>query len=242
MSADLRFAHASRADFTDANLTNADAAGADFTGAIFKGAQTKDLDLDSAQIDAASEGRAGAGPASRPRQTPMSEESIRIGVDLGGTKIEAIALDFSGDVLARRRVATPAHDYEEIVRAVAALVREIEVETDRRGTVGVGAPGSISTHSGLVKGSNTQVVNGRAARRRSCRRRWAVRCASRMTPTVLRCRRRSTARGRARAWSSASSSAPASAAASWSTARSADGAQPDRRRMGPYAAAVDDAR
>ncbi|MGE5388000.1 MAG: ROK family protein [Hyphomicrobiales bacterium] len=91
----------------------------------------------------------------------MSEESIRIGVDLGGTKIEAIALDFSGDVLARRRVATPAHDYEEIVRAVAALVREIEVETDRRGTVGVGAPGSISTHSGLVKGSNTQVVNGR---------------------------------------------------------------------------------
>lgn len=91
----------------------------------------------------------------------MSEESIRIGVDLGGTKIEAIALDFSGDALARRRVATPAHDYEEIVRAVAALVREIEVETDRRGTVGVGAPGSISTHSGLVKGSNTQVVNGR---------------------------------------------------------------------------------
>jgi fructokinase len=91
----------------------------------------------------------------------MSEESIRIGVDLGGTKIEALALDFSGDVLARRRVATPAHDYEEIVRAVAALVREIEVETDRRGTVGVGAPGSISTHSGLVKGSNTQVVNGR---------------------------------------------------------------------------------
>jgi fructokinase len=91
----------------------------------------------------------------------MSEESIRVGVDLGGTKIEAIALDFSGDVLARRRVATPAHDYEEIVRAVAALVREIEVETDRRGTVGVGAPGSISTHSGLVKGSNTQVVNGR---------------------------------------------------------------------------------
>lgn len=91
----------------------------------------------------------------------MSEESIHIGVDLGGTKIEAIALDFSGDVLARRRVATPAHDYEEIVRAVAALVRDIELETDRRGTVGVGAPGSISTHTGLVKGSNTQVVNGR---------------------------------------------------------------------------------
>jgi fructokinase len=91
----------------------------------------------------------------------MSHESIRIGVDLGGTKIEAIALDFSGAVLARRRVATPAHDYDEIVRAVAALVRDIELETQRRGTVGVGAPGSISTHTGLAKGSNTQVVNGK---------------------------------------------------------------------------------
>lgn len=90
----------------------------------------------------------------------MSNESIRIGVDLGGTKIEAIALDFAGEVLARRRVATPAHDYGEIVRAVAALVRDIELETDRRGTVGVGAPGSLSTRTGLVKGSNTQVVNG----------------------------------------------------------------------------------
>ncbi len=91
----------------------------------------------------------------------MSQESIRIGVDLGGTKIEAIALDFAGEVLSRRRVATPAHDYAEIVRAVAALVRDIELETDRRGTVGVGAPGSISTQTGLVKGSNTQVVNGK---------------------------------------------------------------------------------
>ncbi len=92
----------------------------------------------------------------------MSAESIRIGVDLGGTKIEAIALEFSGETLARRRVATPAHDYDEIIRAVAALVRDIEMETQRRGTVGVGAPGSISTHTGLVKGSNTQVVNGRS--------------------------------------------------------------------------------
>ncbi len=91
----------------------------------------------------------------------MSEESIRIGVDLGGAKIEAIALDFSGEILARRRVATPAHDYGEIIRAVAAIVRDIEMETQRRGTVGVGAPGSISTHTGLAKGSNTQVVNGK---------------------------------------------------------------------------------
>ncbi|WP_363349677.1 ROK family protein [Methylocystis echinoides] len=91
----------------------------------------------------------------------MTQESIRIGVDLGGTKIEAIALDFSGEILARRRVATPSQDYDEIIRAVAALVRDMELETERRGTVGVGAPGSISTHTGLAKGSNTQVVNGR---------------------------------------------------------------------------------
>lgn len=91
----------------------------------------------------------------------MSHESILIGVDLGGTKIEAIALDFSGEILARRRVATPAHDYAEIVRAITAMVRELEVETNRRGAVGVGAPGSISTHTGLVRGSNTLVVNGK---------------------------------------------------------------------------------
>jgi fructokinase len=91
----------------------------------------------------------------------MSHESIRIGVDLGGTKIEAIALDFSGETLPRRRIATPAQDYDEIVRAVGALVHDVELETNRRGTVGVGAPGSVSKVTGLVKGSNTLVLNGR---------------------------------------------------------------------------------
>lgn len=91
----------------------------------------------------------------------MSDESIRIGIDLGGTKIEAIALDFAGEVLARRRIATPAHDYDEIVRAVATLARDMELETNRRGTVGVGAPGSFSKVTGLVKGSNTLVLNGK---------------------------------------------------------------------------------
>ncbi|MGD9544662.1 MAG: ROK family protein [Methylocystis sp.] len=86
---------------------------------------------------------------------------IRIGVDLGGTKIEAIALDAAGETLARRRIATPVHDYQEIVQAVATLVRDIESEAGQRGCVGVGAPGAISTHTGLVKNSNTAVVNGR---------------------------------------------------------------------------------
>ena len=86
---------------------------------------------------------------------------MRIGIDLGGTKIEAIALDSSGEMLARRRVATPAHDYLAIVEAVATLVRDIESDAGRRGVVGLGAPGAISTRTGLVKNSNTAVVNGR---------------------------------------------------------------------------------
>ncbi|WP_457796053.1 ROK family protein [Methylocystis sp. S23] len=88
-------------------------------------------------------------------------DSIRIGVDLGGTKIEAVALGRDGAVLARRRLPTPAHDYQEILRAIVALVGDIESETGRRGSVGVGSPGSLSTHTGLIKGSNTQVVNGK---------------------------------------------------------------------------------
>lgn len=91
----------------------------------------------------------------------MSDGPIRIGVDLGGTKIEAIALDCAGAILARRRMATPAHDYDAIIRAVATLVGDIETEVGGRGSVGVGAPGSISTHTGLVRGSNTQCVNGK---------------------------------------------------------------------------------
>lgn len=91
----------------------------------------------------------------------MTRDVIRIGVDLGGTKIEAIALDAAGETLARRRVATPADDYTAIIKAVATLVRDIESNIGRRGVVGVGAPGAISTHTGLVKNSNTAVVNGK---------------------------------------------------------------------------------
>ena len=91
----------------------------------------------------------------------MTRDLVRIGVDLGGAKIEAIALGAGGETLARRRVATPAHDYAAIVAAVAKLVGDVETETGRRGVVGVGAPGAISTHTGLVKNSNTAVINGK---------------------------------------------------------------------------------
>jgi fructokinase len=86
---------------------------------------------------------------------------MRIGIDLGGTKIEGIALDEAGATLARRRVATPRHDYEGTVEAMAALARSLEQEAGGRGTVGVGMPGALSPASGLVKNANSTWLIGR---------------------------------------------------------------------------------
>ncbi|HXY59594.1 MAG TPA: ROK family protein [Methylocystis sp.] len=86
---------------------------------------------------------------------------IRVGVDLGGTKIEAIALGPEGRTLSRRRVATPASDYDAILRAVVDLVAAIEQEAGGRGMIGVGTPGAISPQTHLVKNSNTVVLIGR---------------------------------------------------------------------------------
>jgi fructokinase len=85
---------------------------------------------------------------------------VRIGIDLGGTKIEGIALDDSGAMLVRRRVATPQGDYRATVEAVAALVRTIEAEIGRHCTVGVGMPGALSQVSGRVKNSNSTCLIG----------------------------------------------------------------------------------
>jgi fructokinase len=87
---------------------------------------------------------------------------MRIGVDLGGTKIEAVALERDGRVLARRRVATPAGDYAATLAAVRELVAGIEAATGRRGTVGVGMPGALSPATGLVKNANSLCLNNRA--------------------------------------------------------------------------------
>lgn len=85
---------------------------------------------------------------------------MRIGIDLGGTKIEGLALDERGTELVRRRVPTPRDSYEAIVGAVAGLVRELEAETGQEGTVGVGIPGTVSPATGLVKNANTTLLNG----------------------------------------------------------------------------------
>ncbi len=85
---------------------------------------------------------------------------MRIGVDLGGTKIEVLALGDQGEELLRRRVPTPRHDYGAIIAAIAALVRGVEADLGVTGTVGVGIPGSISPATGLVKNANTTVLIG----------------------------------------------------------------------------------
>ncbi len=86
---------------------------------------------------------------------------MRIGVDLGGTKIEAIALGRRGEVLARRRMATPRDDYDGTVAAIAGLVAGIERETGARGSVGVGIPGTESLATDTIKNANSVWLIGR---------------------------------------------------------------------------------
>jgi fructokinase len=86
---------------------------------------------------------------------------VRIGVDVGGTKIEAIALSRGGDVLVRKRVASPHGDYSATVEAIATLVDQVEHDTAQAGSVGVAIPGTISTATGLVKNANSTWLNGR---------------------------------------------------------------------------------
>jgi fructokinase len=86
---------------------------------------------------------------------------MRIGIDLGGTKIEGIALDVAGGVMARRRIDTPRGDYTATLQAVATLVQGLERETGLAGTVGIGIPGTISPATGLVKNANSTWLIGK---------------------------------------------------------------------------------
>src|SRR5215831_4714822 len=91
----------------------------------------------------------------------VKANSLRIGVDLGGTKIEFIALERDGAELHRHRIATPRHDYQGTVRAIADGVKEMEKQLSRTATVGVGIPGTVSTRTGLVKNANSTWLNGK---------------------------------------------------------------------------------
>ncbi len=84
---------------------------------------------------------------------------MRIGVDLGGTKIEAIALNASGTELQRIRVPTPRGDYAGTIGSIVGLVRELEGALGQTGSVGVGIPGTVVRATGLVKNANSIWLN-----------------------------------------------------------------------------------
>lgn len=87
---------------------------------------------------------------------------MRIGVDLGGTKIEAIALADDGAIRARRRVPAPRGDYRATVAAIRDLVQATEADAGEAGPVGVGIPGTISPATGLIKNANSVWLIGHA--------------------------------------------------------------------------------
>jgi fructokinase len=85
---------------------------------------------------------------------------VRIGIDVGGTKIEAIGLASDGTIRARRRIDAPRGDYERTVKTLVDLVEAIELDTGERGSVGLGIPGTISPATGRIKNANSTWLNG----------------------------------------------------------------------------------
>lgn len=92
---------------------------------------------------------------------------MRIGVDLGGTKIEAVLLDEAGQIVVRKRVAAPSNDYQLTLDAIVALVTEIEMSIAQQQqplSVGIGTPGATSRKTGLMKNSNNNCLNDKPLR------------------------------------------------------------------------------
>ena len=91
--------------------------------------------------------------------------SCRIGIDLGGTKIEGIAMDTEGHELIRHRIDTPSGEssdrYSKIVQSVDMLVKHIESAIGMSGSVGVGIPGTLSVSTGRIKNANTTEMIGK---------------------------------------------------------------------------------
>jgi len=86
---------------------------------------------------------------------------MRIGIDLGGTKIEGVALAADGRELQRRRIASPQGDYDASLTAIAGLVAALERDAHERGTVGIGIPGAVSPATGLIKNANSTWLIGK---------------------------------------------------------------------------------
>jgi len=90
---------------------------------------------------------------------------LRMGIDLGGTKIEIIALDDVGKVQLRKRVETPQNDYQATLQTIVDLVNTTEKQCQQTGTVGICTPGAISPKSGLLKNANSVCLNGKPFKR-----------------------------------------------------------------------------
>jgi fructokinase len=93
--------------------------------------------------------------------TAKEQPHLRLGIDLGGTKIAGVVLSASGDVLADLRRPAPRNDYEASIGAIAEAVAELELQAQGTATVGIGMPGSISPASGRVQNANSTWLNGR---------------------------------------------------------------------------------
>lgn len=90
----------------------------------------------------------------------MAATDLRLGIDLGGTKTEIVALDPAHRVLARRREPTPAGDYAATLELIVRLVTDAEAELGARGSVGVATPGALSPATGWLRNSNSTCLNG----------------------------------------------------------------------------------
>ena len=93
----------------------------------------------------------------------MIESETRIGIDLGGTKIEAIALAGNGDIVSRLRVATPKNDYEATLEAIAQVVHRVVKENSlsTKLPIGIGTPGAVSLKTGMLMNCNSTCLNGK---------------------------------------------------------------------------------
>ena len=105
------------------------------------------------------------GTESEIRRAAAARQTVRLGIDLGGTKIEIVALGDGERELLRRRVPTPREDYAGTVAAIGTLVDAAEAELGSAGTVGIGIPGSVSPASGLIRNANSTWLNGQPLQR-----------------------------------------------------------------------------
>lgn len=86
---------------------------------------------------------------------------FRLGIDLGGTKTEVVVLDDQLHPVYRKRVDTPAENYDALLQSIVELVRQAEAGLEGKATIGIGTPGAISPRSGLLRNSNTVCLNGK---------------------------------------------------------------------------------